>query len=75
MIRHAYCLLVLQDDKALYTFKDGTEYVMDVGWSPIHPSLFASVDGLGKLSLWNLNSDTEVCIKLLAALDVVLKLN
>ena len=44
----------------MYTFKDGTEYVMDASWSPIHPALFASVDGQGKLSLWNLNSDTEV---------------
>jgi len=51
-----------RDDKPLYTFKDGTEYVMDASWSPIHPSLFASVDGQGKLSLWNLNNDTEVPI-------------
>ncbi|XP_067928185.1 cytoplasmic dynein 1 intermediate chain 2-like isoform X5 [Watersipora subatra] len=47
-------------EHSLYTFKDGTEYVMDVNWSPIHPALFASVDGTGKLSLWNLNRDTEV---------------
>lgn len=33
---------------------------MDVSWSPIHPALFASVDGNGKLCLWNLNNDTEV---------------
>ena len=33
---------------------------MDVSWSPIHPALFSSVDGNGKLSLWNLNHDTEV---------------
>ncbi|KAF6033005.1 DYNC1I1 [Bugula neritina] len=49
-----------RNDHELYTFKDGTEYMMDVRWSPIHPALFACVDGSGKLSLWNLNNDTEV---------------
>ncbi|WAR04983.1 DC1I2-like protein [Mya arenaria] len=29
-------------------------------WSPIHPAVFASVDGMGRLDLWNLNQDTEV---------------
>ena len=33
---------------------------MDVGWSPVHPALFASADLTGKLSFWNLNTDTEV---------------
>lgn len=32
----------------------------DVQWSPIHPALFAAVDGTGRLDLWNLNNDTEV---------------
>lgn len=32
----------------------------DVSWSPIHPAVFASVDGSGKLDLWNLNKDTEL---------------
>ena len=44
----------------LYSFEDNGDYVYDVQWSPIHPALFASVDGMGKLDLWNLNSDTEV---------------
>jgi dynein intermediate chain len=35
---------------------------MDVGWSPVHPALFASADLTGKLSFWNLNTDTEVPI-------------
>jgi hypothetical protein len=34
--------------------------VYDVAWSPIHPALFAAVDGTGRLDLWNLNKDTEV---------------
>lgn len=29
-------------------------------WSPTHPALFACVDGVGHLDLWNLNNDTEV---------------
>lgn len=29
-------------------------------WSPVHPALFACVDGMGRLDLWNLNNDTEV---------------
>ena len=32
----------------------------DVAWSPTHPALFATVDGTGRLDLWNLNNDTEV---------------
>lgn len=38
------------------------DYVYDIAWSPIHPSVFASVDGSGKLDLWNLNTDTELPI-------------
>jgi len=29
-------------------------------WSPVHPALFATVDGNGRLDLWNLNNYTEV---------------
>ncbi|KAL7031504.1 hypothetical protein ACKWTF_007040 [Chironomus riparius] len=50
----------LKDTKPLYSFEDNSDYVMDVAWSPTHPSLFAAVDGSGRLDLWNLNQDTEV---------------
>lgn len=50
----------LKEHKPLYSFEDNSDYVMDVAWSPIHPALFASVDGSGRLDLWNLNQDTEV---------------
>lgn len=50
----------LKDSKPLYSFEDNSDYVMDVAWSPIHPALFAAVDGSGRLDLWNLNQDTEV---------------
>lgn len=46
--------------KPLHSFEDNCEYVYDVRWSPIHPALFASVDGMGRLDVWNLNNDTEL---------------
>ncbi|XP_053468733.1 cytoplasmic dynein 1 intermediate chain 1 [Ictalurus furcatus] len=47
-------------NKPLYSFEDNADYVYDVMWSPVHPGLFAAVDGMGRLDLWNLNNDTEV---------------
>lgn len=52
--------LFLQNNKPLYSFEDNSDYVYDVMWSPTHPALFACVDGVGHLDLWNLNNDTEV---------------
>jgi len=49
-----------KEAKPLYSFEVTGDYVYDVAWSPIHPSVFASVDGAGKLDLWNLNNDTEL---------------
>jgi hypothetical protein len=31
-----------------------------VQWSPINPALFATIDGTGRLDLWNLINDSEV---------------
>uniref|UniRef100_A0A672Q8G6 Dynein cytoplasmic 1 intermediate chain 1 n=1 Tax=Sinocyclocheilus grahami TaxID=75366 RepID=A0A672Q8G6_SINGR len=62
MIFHL-CFLMLcppQQNKPLYSFEDNADYVYNVMWSPVHPSLFAAVDGLGRLDLWNLTNDTEV---------------
>ncbi|GFO20387.1 cytoplasmic dynein 1 intermediate chain 2 [Plakobranchus ocellatus] len=44
----------------IHSFEDNSDYVYDVRWSPIHPALFASVDGEGRLDLWNLNNESEV---------------
>lgn len=44
----------------LYSFESNDDYVYDVAWSPTNPALFATVDGTGRLDLWNLNNDTEV---------------
>ncbi|XP_022254644.1 cytoplasmic dynein 1 intermediate chain 2-like isoform X20 [Limulus polyphemus] len=50
----------LKESKPVYSFEDNGDYVYDVSWSPIHPALFACVDGMGRLDLWNLNNDTEL---------------
>jgi len=50
----------LKENKPLWSFEDNGDYVYDVAWSPIHPALFATGDGTGRLDLWNLNKDTEV---------------
>ncbi|XP_043218882.1 cytoplasmic dynein 1 intermediate chain-like isoform X3 [Amphibalanus amphitrite] len=49
-----------KDPKPLYSFEDNSDYVYDVAWSPLHPALFAAVDGTGRLDVWNINSETEV---------------
>uniref|UniRef100_A0A8C1XRL7 Dynein, cytoplasmic 1, intermediate chain 2b n=1 Tax=Cyprinus carpio TaxID=7962 RepID=A0A8C1XRL7_CYPCA len=49
-----------KNNKPLYSFEDNSDYVYDVMWSPTHPALFACVDGVGHLDLWNLNNETEV---------------
>ncbi|XP_030644656.1 dynein cytoplasmic 1 intermediate chain 1a isoform X2 [Chanos chanos] len=53
-------LWTTKHNKPLYSFEDNADYVYDVMWSPVHPALFAAVDGMGRLDLWNLNNDTEV---------------
>lgn len=50
----------LKESKPIYSFEDNGDYVYDVRWSPVHPALFACVDGTGRLDLWNLNNDTEL---------------
>ena len=44
----------------MHSFEHNADYVYNVAWSPTHPSVFAAVDGTGKLDVWNLNQDTEV---------------
>lgn len=50
----------LKHSTPIHSFEDNSDYVYDVQWSPVHPALFATVDGMGRLDLWNLNEDTEV---------------
>ena len=55
-------LLLMQNNLGLplCSFNTYADYVYDVKWSPKHPAVFASVDGSGRLQLWNLNNDYEV---------------
>lgn len=53
-------LLTKQEQRPIYSFEVTGDYIYDVAWSPIHPSVFADVDGNGRLNLWNLNNDTEL---------------
>lgn len=45
---------------SLYTFQDSNDYVFDVKWNPVHPSIFGCVDGSGVFDLYNLNREFEV---------------
>ena len=47
-------------DKPLMTFEYAEDYIYDAKWSPIHVGMFATVDGSGKLCLWNISDDTEL---------------
>ena len=49
----------------LYSFDEADDYVYDVRWHPAHPAVFGTVDGSGQFDLWNLNTDTEVCLDFL----------
>ena len=51
-----------ESNAPIYTFESGQEYVYDVQWSPVHPSVFASVDGDGYLDIWDINKDTESAV-------------
>jgi dynein intermediate chain len=47
-------------ESPLFTFDVNEDYVYDAKFHPTNPSLFACVDGLGKLDFWDLNKDVEV---------------
>jgi len=49
-----------ENDGPVVNFDLNDDYVYDCKWHPTNPSLFASVDGLGKLDFWDLNRDLEV---------------
>ncbi|RWS04882.1 cytoplasmic dynein 1 intermediate chain 2-like isoform X1, partial [Dinothrombium tinctorium] len=49
-----------KENKPIHSFEDNCDYVYDVRWSPIHPALFATADGMGRVDLWNLNNDCEL---------------
>ncbi|KAJ1822393.1 hypothetical protein GGH91_001933 [Coemansia sp. RSA 2671] len=51
------------DIRPLHVFDAFEDYVYDARWSPVHPAVFASADGTGRLALWNLNQDMELPVQ------------
>eukprot|EP01132_Coremiostelium_polycephalum_P001244 gene1244-1569_t len=51
-----------KNEAPVHSFEDFVDYVYDARWSPVHPSVFATGDGSGHLSLWDLNQDIEAPI-------------
>lgn len=47
---------------ALITFESSQDYVYDVQWSTVHPSVFATCDGEGYVDIWDINRDIEAPI-------------
>ena len=50
-------------EKCLKTFDYSEDYVYDVQWNPVNPTLFAGADGAGLLDLWDLSADFQAPIK------------
>lgn len=49
-----------KDLEPIHSFESNCDYIYDVKWSPSHPGLFASVDGVGRVDIWNLFNDSEL---------------
>ena len=52
--------------KNLLGYNNYNDYVYEASWSPVHSALFASIDGTGRLDLWNLINDSEVSLSTVA---------
>ncbi|CAF1084180.1 unnamed protein product [Adineta ricciae] len=50
----------LKESKPLNSFEVNSDYVTDVRWSPVHPSVFLTCDITGRFDIWNLNHDSEL---------------
>jgi dynein intermediate chain, cytosolic len=48
-----------EDAKMLCDFRGPYEQVSDAEWSPVHPSLFATANGAGQVSLWDITHSLE----------------
>jgi len=44
----------------ILTMEGSRDYVYDCQWSPSHPSVFATGDGTGTISLWDLSENLDV---------------
>ncbi|CAF4760625.1 unnamed protein product, partial [Rotaria sp. Silwood2] len=50
----------LKESKPLNSFEVNSDYITDVRWSPVHPSVFLTCDITGRFDIWNLNHDSEL---------------
>jgi WD40 repeat protein len=56
----------------LWSFREAKEAIYDVQWHPVHPAVFATVDGSNTFDLWDLNVNVKVrflCYLLIFALS------
>lgn len=49
-----------KESEPIHTFESNGDYIYDVKWSPNNPALFATVDGDGRVDVWNLANDSEL---------------
>jgi len=42
---------------ALKTFSFSEDYIYDVKWNPVKPTMFASSNGEGFIDIWDLSKD------------------
>lgn len=49
-----------KEHRVINSFEDNNDYLYDVRWSPVHPQLFATADGNGRLDIWNTTSEAEL---------------
>ncbi|KAL3320689.1 Cytoplasmic dynein 1 intermediate chain 2 [Cichlidogyrus casuarinus] len=49
----------VKERRPLYSFGECFECVYDAKWSPVHPAVFATADGNGRMNIWDLNRDFE----------------
>jgi dynein intermediate chain len=47
-------------ESPIFSFDVNDDYVYDAKFHPTNPSAFGCVDGLGKITLWDLNKDVEM---------------
>ena len=46
----------------LKSFEEGSDYISDVAWSPVHPAVFSAIDGSGTIYIFNLLVNPEAAV-------------
>ncbi len=44
-------------EKCLKTFSYSEDYIYDVKWNPVNPTMFASANGEGFIDIWDLSKE------------------